>query len=85
VEKNGQCQYYSKPYAFTQSMTCIYTTSTRGKDGRIWSPPKNAMDDSEKDGLWDGLEVDGRVPYGRMTYIWPTDRPGRRQQETEKV
>jgi len=43
------------------------------------------MDVSEEDDLWENLEVDGRMPYGGMMYICSTDRPGRRQQKTEKV
>jgi len=69
------------------SMTCIFTTSTRSKDGdpSHSPPPQNAMNVSEEDGLWESLEVDGKMPYGGMTYICYTDRPGRREQGTEKV
>lgn len=61
----------------------------RGKNGRFRSPPPPpppyAMDVSEEGGLWESLEVDGGMPYEGMTYICSTDRPGRRQQGTEKV
>jgi hypothetical protein len=47
--------------------------------------PQNVLDVSEEDGLWESLEVDGKMPFGGMTYVCSTDRPERRQQRTENI
>jgi hypothetical protein len=71
-------------------LNCLYiyyrTRAVKTDDSGHPPPtPHTALDDSEEDGLWESLEVDGRMPYGRMTFICSTDRTGRRQQGTENV